>query len=186
MELIVTDFKQLSEKALNLLKEDLKSIRTGKSNPAFIENLMVETYGGQAKLKLRELATIMTEGPAALSVTPFDPAVLSDIEKAILKSSLGISPVIQANRIIAKIPPLSQEQREKFAKLINQKAEEKKNDVRNYRDDARKKTKQLFESKEISEDEKFRLEKEIDIMTQKLMEELQKIRENKEKEILEI
>ena len=184
--LLIEQLKQQANKALNFLQEDLKTIRTGKSNPSLLENLLVETYGGQTKLKLMELATIVTEGPIALSVTPFDPSTLPDIEKAILKSSLGISPAIQGTRIIAKIPPLSQEQREKFVKLINQKAEERKNILRSYRDEARKKIKQQSESKEISEDTKFRLEKEIDTESQTLMEQLQKIREAKEKEIMEI
>src|SRR3989344_2754174 len=186
MDSIISDFKQLSAKAINFLREDLKSIRTGKSNPAILENLIVDTYAGQSKLKVLELATIMTEGPSALSVTPFDPATISDIEKALLRSSLGLSVLVQANRLIIKIPPLSQEQREKLVKLVNQKNEEKRNIVRNYRDDSRKKIKQLSESKEITEDEKYKLEKEIDSETQKQMNELQKIRENKEKEILEI
>jgi len=186
MEGVISDFKQKAVMVISYFKEDLKSIRTGKSNPSLLENLLVETYGGQSKLKLMELATIVTEGPTALSVTPFDPSTLADIEKAILKSAFGISPVIQGTRIIAKIPPLSQEQRGKFVKVINQKAEERKNILRNYRDDVRKKIKQLSEAKEISEDIKFRLEKEIDAETQTLMEQLQKIREAKEKEIMEI
>src|SRR3990167_6286908 len=162
MDSIISDFKQLSAKAINFLREDLKSIRTGKSNPAILETLIVETYGGQSKLKLLELATIMTEGPSALSVTPFDPSTVSDIEKAILKSTLGLSAAVQGNRLLVKIPPLSQEQREKLVKLVNQKNEEKRNTVRNFRDDARKKVKQMFEAKDISEDEKFKLEKDID------------------------
>lgn len=186
MDSILQQFKQSADKTLSFLKEDLKSIRTGKSNPALLENLSVETYGGASKLKLLELATIMTEGPTALSVSPFDPSTLSDIEKAILKSSLGISPSVQGNRIIAKIPALSQEQREKLVKLINQKTEERKNIIRNSRDEARKKIKQLFEAKEITEDEKFKLEKDLDSESQRLMEELQKIREGKEKQIMEI
>src|SRR3989338_10996523 len=106
MDSIISDFKQLSAKAINFLREDLKSIRTGKSNPAILENLIVDTYAGQSKLKLLELATIMTEGPSALSVTPFDPATISDIEKAILKSSLGLSAALQGNRLLVKIPAL--------------------------------------------------------------------------------
>ncbi|OGK10392.1 hypothetical protein A2767_02515 [Candidatus Roizmanbacteria bacterium RIFCSPHIGHO2_01_FULL_35_10] len=186
MDPLISEFKQQSEKALSFLKEDFKSIRTGKSNPAILESLTVETYGGQSKLKLLELATIMTEGASALSVTPFDPATISDIEKAILKSSLGLSAALQGNRLLVKIPALSQEQREKFVKLVNQKNEEKRNTVRNFRDDARKKVKQMFEAKDISEDEKFKLEKDIDAESQKQMDQLQKIRENKEKEIMEI
>ena len=186
MDPIITDFKQQSLKTLEYLKEDIKTIRTGKANPAILEGLLVDTYGGQSKLKLLELSTIMTEGPSALSVTPYDPATLGDIEKAIQKSDLGLSASVQGNRLIVRIPPLSQEQREKYVKLVNQKNEEKRNSVRNFRDEARKKVKLQFEKKEITEDDKFRLEKDLDAETQKIMDELQRIRENKEQEIMQI
>lgn len=186
MDPIISEIKQQSEKALAFHKEDLKSIRTGKSNPALLEGLIVETYGGQSKLKLLELATILTEGSSALIVTPFDPSTIQDIEKAIQKSALSLSAVVQGNRLLVKIPALSEEQRQKLVKLVNQKNEEKRNMVRNFRDEARKKIKQKFELKEISEDLKFKLEKEADDETQKQMEELQKIRKNKENEIMQV
>ena len=186
MNPVVADLKNDSDKALNFLKEDLKSIRTGKVNPALIENITVQTYGGQAQLKLVELGTTAVEGPSTIGITPFDPSTISDIEKALLKSPIGINPIVQGNRIIVKFPALSQEQREKLVKLVNQKTEERKNIIRGFRDEARKKIKQQFESKEISEDEKFRLEKDVDSETQKLMGELQKIKEGKAKEIMEI
>lgn len=181
-----TDFKNHSAKALIFLKEDLKTIRTGKVSPSLIENITVQTYGGQAQLKLLELGTTAVESQSTIAITPFDPATISDIEKALLKSPLGINPLVQGNRIIVKFPALSQEQREKLVKLVNQKTEERKNIIRGFRDEARKKIKQLFESKEITEDEKFRIEKDIDSETQRQMQELQKIRETKEKEIMEI
>lgn len=186
MNQIIEQFKQSAEKVINFLKEDLKSIRTGKANPALIENLIIEAYGGQSKLKLLELSTISVEGATALAIAPYDPATIVDIEKAILKSPLGISPAVQGNRIIAKIPSLSEEQREKFVKVVSQKIEEKKNQMRASRDDARRKIKTSFESKEISEDEKFRLEKEIDTTSKTYMDNLLAIKESKEKEIREI
>ncbi len=186
MNPIVEQFKQVSFIAISFLKEDLKSIRTGKANSALVENLIVETYGGQSKLKLMEVATIMTEGPSALVIAPFDPSTLGDIEKAILKSPIGISPAVQGNRIMVKIPPLSQEQREKLVKLVHQKTEERRNIIRNYRDEGRKKIKIQFEAKEISEDEKFRIEKELDNAAQQEMSEIQTIKEKKEKEIMEL
>lgn len=186
MKVIIDELNQSAQKALSHFKDELNSIRTGKSNPALLESLVVETYGGQSKLKLMELATILTEGPTSLIITPFDPTTIADIEKAILKSPLGISPLVQSDRIIAKIPPLSAEQREKFVKLLGQKSEEKKNVIRFLRDEARKKIRNLFVGKEITEDEKFRLEKEIDLTTQNITDELQKIKENKEKEIMEL
>lgn len=186
MDPIVANFNQSSQKVIFNLKEDLKSIRTGRASSSLVENLLVETYGGQAKLKLLELANIMTEGPSALLVSPFDPSTISDIEKAILKSPLGISPIVQNTKILLKIPTLSQEQREKLIKVINSKIEEKKVIIRNLRDDARRIIKTNFEKKELSEDIKFRLEKDIDTAIHKLMEEIQKIKESKEKEILQV
>jgi len=183
---LVNQFQQQSTKTINSLKEDLKSIRTGRANPALIENLVVETYQGQSKLRLFELATISTDGASSLVVAPFDPSTIIDIEKAILKSPLGISPQTQGGRIIVRLPSLSTEQREKLAKLLGQKVEEKKVTVRNNRDEVRKKIRLSFEAKELTEDDKYRLEKEVDNLTQKLMEEIENVKESKEKEIAEV
>lgn len=183
---IIIQFEQNVQKVINFLREELKSIRTGRANPALVENLVVEAYGGQSKLKLFELATITTEGPAALVVIPFDLSTVSEIEKTILRSPLNISPQTQGNRIVLRLPPLSTEQREKLTKFVSQKIEEKKTNIRSFRDEARKKIKNSFEAKETTEDEKFRLEKEIDNLTQKYMKEVETIKENKEKEITEI
>ncbi|MCL4374973.1 ribosome-recycling factor [Patescibacteria group bacterium] len=174
------------QKVTDHLREDLKSIRTGRANPAIVENLMVETYGGSTKLRLLELATILSEGPTILVIMPFDPSTISDIEKAILKSPLGLSPRTQGSRVTIVIPPLSQEQREKLSRLINQKVEEHKNQVRQLRDEQRKKIKQAFEEKIITEDNRYRLEKEIDDATQTTVGDIQTIRETKEKEIMQV
>ncbi len=183
---VLSEIKSFNHKAISQLKEDLKSIRSGRANPALLENLIAEVYGGSTKLKLLELASIMTEGPSALTIVPFDPSTTSDIERAILKSPLGLTPQVQGSRITVRIPPLSQEQREKLLKVISQSIEEKKQMIRNYRDEARKKLKAQLEKKEITEDDKFRTEKEIDNITQEANTEIQSIRENKEKEIMEV
>lgn len=182
----LTDFKTQLALTATALTEDLKTIRTGRANPIIIEQLVVEAYGGSTKLKLMELATITNEGPAALVIVPFDPSTVPDIEKAILKSPLGLSPQVQGTRLIIRIPPLSEEQREKYVKLVNQKIEEKRNIVRNHRDDVRKKIKTQFDEKTMTEDEKYRTEKEIDTITQKANSQLLEIKEAKEREIREI
>lgn len=186
MQPIVQEFKTHADKAIVFLKEQLKEIRTGKANPGMIENLVVETYGGTAKLRLLEVATILSDGPMALSIVPFDASTTHDIEKAVLKSPLGISPSVQGNRILIKLPPLSEEQREKMVKLVGQHIEERKQVVRNLRDDARKKIKTSHEEKSITEDGKFRLEKEIDVAAQKYMDEMESIRDHKDQEIREV
>lgn len=183
---IVSTFNQQATKTISSLKEDLKSIRTGRASPSLVENLNVETYGGQSKLRLLELATIITEGSSSISISPFDPSVIQDIEKAILKSPLGLTPSTQGTRILIKIPSLNTEQREKYIKVVREKVEEKKVTIRNHRDDSRRIIKNSFEKKEMSEDEKYRLEKEIDAQSTKFMEEINIIRENKEKEIMEV
>ncbi len=183
---IISQFKLDSQKVIEALKEDLKTIRTGRANPALVENLVIETYGGSTKLRLMELATITTDGPTVLVIAPYDPSTVSDIEKAILKSPLGLSPSVQGTRILLRLPPLSSEQREKYIKLVGEKIEEKRNHIRNLRDEARKMIKNLFEKKELTEDEKYRLEKEIDETNSRLMEEIKVIKEKKEIEIREI
>ena len=182
----VSEFKNNSQKTIDYLKEDLKSIRTGHASASLVENIIVETYGGSAKLRLLELSTITAEGPSTLIISPFDSSVTQDIEKAILKSPLGLSPAVQGNRIIIRIPSLSTEQREKYIKIVSEKIEEKKVQIRNHRDNSRKNIKTKFESKEMSEDEKFRLEKEIDNETTKYMDQINLIKENKIIEIKEV
>ena len=166
------------------LKEELKTFRTGKANPSFVENIIVETYNNTVKLKLKELAAISTLDSTTLQIKPFDLSTIKDIEKAILKSPLGISPKLETDQLIVKFPPLSQEQRKKFVKLINQVVEEGKKNIRKIRDEIRKLIKNSFENKMVSEDERFRLEKQIDEETKKLMEEIDNLKATKEKEIL--
>jgi ribosome recycling factor len=182
----LNDFKTNTARVVTQLKEDLKSIRTGRANPAVLEDIIVETYGGSTKMKMMEMATITTDGPIQLVIMPYDSSTIGDVEKAILKSPLGLTPVTQAGRIIVKIPPLSQDQRQKLTKIVSQKVEEFKNQVRNHRDEARKKIKQLHETKDITDDQKYRFEKEIDTATQGVNEEIQKIKESKDKELMEV
>lgn len=174
------------KKIIESLKEEFKTIRTNRISSSLVENLIVETYNNTVKLKLLELATIVNEGPQTLSLTPFDPSTTSDIEKAILKSPLGISPQTQGNKIILQFPPLSQEQREKLIKLVNQIAEQKRQNLRNLRDQFRKNIKIAFENKQITEDIKFSLEKQVDEEIKKFNEEIQNILDKKRKEIMEI
>ncbi len=182
----ISFFCQQANKTIQVLIEDLKSIRTGRASPSLVENLSVESYGGQTKLRLLELATIMADGPSSLLIIPFDPSIIQDIEKAILKSPLGLTPSVQGSKIIIKIPSLNSEQREKYIKIVREKVEEKKMTIRNYRDNARKMIKSSFEKKEMGEDERYRLEKDIDSQTAKFMSEINNVEERKENEIREV
>ncbi len=183
MKTIIPDLKKHFDTSVLKLKEELKTIRTSHASPALVEGLEVETYGGTTTMRLMEMATITNEGPTAIVVIPFDSSTMQDIERAIIKSPLGLSPNTQSGRIIITVPALSEEQREKYAKLVGQMVEEYRNTIRGYRDDARKKVKHAFEAKEATEDEKYRLEKQIDDETKKANETVELVKTNKEKEI---
>lgn len=182
----LSEFKKNISLTITALKEELKSIRTGRANPAMVEDLIIEAYGGSTKLRLKELSTITTDGASALLIAPFDPSTIIDIEKGILKSPLGISPKTQGTRITIRIPPMSQEQRDKFVKLVGQMIEEKRSIVRNHRDDIRKKVRDEFDEKNLTEDNRYRLEKEIDTLTQKANEDIASVKVAKDTEIQEV
>jgi ribosome recycling factor len=179
----ISKFNEEAEKILSYLISELKSFRTGKATPALIEDILVETYNGQMKLRLMELAAINTLDNNRLMVKPFDSTILGDIEKAILKTPLGISPRIEGNQIILQFPPLTEEQRLKLIKYLNQIIEDKRNQIRRLRDEARKTIKNQFEEKNITEDERFRLEKQLDEKTKNIMERIEEIKNKKVNEI---
>ncbi len=184
MDNIISWFDQKAQSSFFQLKEEIKTIRAGKVNPSLIENIIVDTYQGQMRLKLNELASITNYDNFTLVVKPFDLSIIRDVEKALLKSPLGITPQLENNQFKILFPPLSQEQRLKYLKLLNQIIEKWKNQIRKYRDEARKKIKTGFENKEISEDQKFRLEKQIEEKTKNMINEIDVIKNSKQKEIL--
>lgn len=166
-------------KVIDRLKRELSSIRTGKASPSLLDNIIVEIYGGQTKLKINELALITSEGPSALVINPYDPSITSDIEKAILKSPLSLTPQIKGKSIYLFLPPLSEEQRNNLQKLVGVKIEEAKKTLRNLRDNVRKKAKKMFEQKEISEDQRFHFEKVIDEEIKKHQDMIENLKEKK-------
>ncbi|MCR4329450.1 MAG: ribosome-recycling factor [Candidatus Roizmanbacteria bacterium] len=178
--------KQKLSTVVEEARESLGAIRTGRASPALIENISVTTYGGQAVLRVLELATIANEGPQDLLVVPFDHTVLQDIETAIRNSQMGFSVVTQGTQIHVKTPPLTQEQREKYVKLVSKLAEESREKVRKLRDDVRKQVKMQFESKAIGEDEKFREEEMIDKVSREYTQKIEDLKSAKEKEVMTV
>jgi ribosome recycling factor len=183
---IEEEFSSQSRRAIEQLTDELRQIRTGKASPSLVEDLEVAAYGGQMKMKLKELASIATDGPTSIIIDPFDPSTIQDIEKAFLTSPLQLSPRVEGKMIRIITPPLTMEQREKFAKLVNQKIEETKNNVRYYRDHARKNIKTLIDEKTITEDDKFRSEKNIDTKTKDFSDQLDELKKKKQDEIMSL
>ncbi len=182
----VQSFKAAAQKTIDHLKEELQTIRTGRAAPAMIEGLMVDAYGGTTKMKMMELATITNEGVSTLIISPYDQSTIQDIEKSILKSPLGLTPKVEGNRIRVLFPQLNEEQRQKFVKVVGQKVEDHRESIRGHRDEARKSIKTEHDAKTITDDDKFRLEKDIDAANAKFIEEIQQIKDRKEQQIMEV
>lgn len=166
------------------LKSDLSMIRTGRAHATMVEDLPVEAYG--QKMTLKEMASISTPDPHLILLDPWDKSVISDIEAAIRGSDLKLSPVVDEEVIRIPVPQLSEERRLEFVKLVKERAEEARQKVRLSRQEAIEEVRHQEDQKEISEDEKFRLKKQIQKQVDQANEEIKEIGEEKEREILKI
>ena len=177
-----TELKMM--KSVEVLKSEFASIRTGKASPALVENIMVEYYG--TKTRLRELAGIATPEPRLLVIQPWDPGGLAEIEKAILKANIGLNPVNDGKIIRIPIPEMSEERRQDLVKVVKKLGEEGRVSIRNVRRDANHEIEEVRKAGSLPEDEKFRLLKEIQDLTDSYIGEMDALVEGKEKELLEI
>jgi ribosome recycling factor len=180
---ILNQLRDRMLKALHVLQEDLATIRTGRATPALVENVLVTAYEGTAHLKVKEMATISTDGPRTIVIAPFDPSVVRDLERGINAANLGFNASVDGQIIRINIPPLTAERRDEYIKLAHGKVEGGRIMVRQVRHDVMSDLKRKFEAKEISEDDKKRLEKEIQTITDEMMAEIEVLKEKKEEEL---
>src|SRR5437763_5456064 len=145
------DAEERMDKAVNVFRDELRGLRTGRATPALVENIRVEYYGSPTPIKA--LANISTSDPQHLVIKPFDPSVLKDVEKAIRSSDLGMAPNSDGKLIRLQVPPMSGEQRTKMATRIKKSAEEAKVACRNIRRDGNKAFDSAEKGKEMTEDE---------------------------------
>lgn len=171
------------EKAIQALKRDLATLRAGRATPALLDRIQVEYYG--AMTPLNQLANISTPDSRTLMIQPWDKSSLADIEKAIMKSDIGITPANDGNMIRLSIPPLTEERRGELVKMTKKFGEESKVAIRNIRRDANDDIKKM-EKTDISEDESHRHQEDIQKMTDKFIAEVDKVLVVKEKEIMEV
>lgn len=174
------------EKAFSVLKEDFGTVKTGKANPQLVENIVINAYGGTARLKVMELATIHVQDAQTVVITPFDQSVIRDIEKGIGDSQIGITPAVDGNLIRVTIPALTQERREEFVKLIHKKAENGKIMIRHVRQESNDGIKKLKEEGNISEDDEKRLEKQVQNLTDEYIEKIDDTAKLKEEELMTV
>jgi ribosome recycling factor len=181
---ILEEARKGMDKSLESLQRDMSRIRTGRANPALLDSVMVDYYGNPTPLK--QLATINAPEARLLIVQPFDPSVLINIEKAIMKADLGLMPVNDKKILRVPIPELTEERRRDLVKQIKKMGEEHKVGVRNVRRDAVSLVKDSEKSKELAEDESHRLQKKIQDQTDEHIAKIDEAVAAKEQEILRV
>ena len=171
-------------KAVEALRRDLATVRTGRASPALVEQLRVDYYGTPTPLK--QLASIAVPEARLLAIQPWDKGSLSAIEKAIQKSDLGLNPANDGTIIRLAIPQLTEERRRELVRLVHKKVEDGRVAIRNVRRDAHEMLRDLLREKEISEDEEHRAQEELQKITDRSVAAADEVGKEKEQELLEV
>ena len=171
-------------KSLESLRNELAKIRTGRAHPSLLEHIHVDYYGSEVPIS--QAASVAVEDARTLSVTPWDKAMVQVIEKAILKSDLGLNPATAGQVIRIPLPPLTNESSVEMGKVVHHEGENTKIAIRNIRRDAMHHIKELLKEKDISEDQEHKAEHEIQKVTDTAVGKADGIVAEKEKELLEI
>ncbi len=170
------------ESIVNFYKSEISNIRTGRANPALVEDLVVEIYG--SKYRIQELASISAPETKSLIIQPWDKQSVSLIESAIKKSNLGLNPVVDGQQIRLNFPSLTEERRRGFIKLLKQKTEEAKVKIRKIRENIWDEIQDLEEKGQIREDDKFRAKDELQKTVDDYNRKTEELEKKKEKELL--
>jgi len=178
------DADRRMQKAVEALKQDISSIRTGRASSALIERITVDYYG--TPTPINQVASISVPDARLLVIQPWDRKLLTDIEKAIQKSDLGINPNNDGQVIRLAVPPLNEERRREMVKTLHKKLDEHKVAIRNIRRDTQDKFRDREKKKEISEDELKRSTDRLQKLTDRFVDEMDKVGKSKEQEILEV
>lgn len=182
-EEILSECSQKMNKTIEALRKDFMRIRTGRASTAFLDGIRVQCY--ETQMPLDQVASLSVPESRLITVKPWDLTIMGEIERAILKSELGLTPVNDGKIIRIPIPPLSEGRRKDLAKLAKKMAEEGKIAVRNHRRDANEMLKELKNEKEISEDELFRAQDEVQKLTDEFIKKIDELTAEKAKEIME-
>jgi ribosome recycling factor len=182
-EEILSECREKMNKTIESLKKDFGRIRTGRASTALLDGIKVNCY--ETQMPLDQVASLSVPESRLITIKPWDPSIMSEIEKAILKSELGLTPVNDGKIVRIPIPPLSEARRKDLAKLAKKMAEEGKIAVRNHRREANEMLKELKNEKEISEDDLYRTQDEVQKVTDEFIKKIDELTAEKEKEIIE-
>jgi len=180
---IIKDAQQRMEKAVNHLRDELRTIRTGRASPALVDTIRVNYYG--TPTPLNQLAVISTPDPQQILIRPFDTNACKDIASAIQQSELGLTPQTDGKVVRLSIPPMSGEQRQKLVQRVKKLCEDAKVAIRNVRRDANKRLEQEVKNKTISEDDGERGKKKVQNLTDDYEGKAQELADKKIQEIME-
>lgn len=183
-EKVNSQAKEKMEKTREVYRRELQGLRAGRANPQLLDRIMVDYYGTQTPLN--QMANIMSPEPRLLTISVWDVKAIPLVEKAILKSDLGLNPANDGKLIRLVIPELNEERRRELNKLVRKTAEESKVALRAIRRDAMDQIKKLEKDSEITEDDRRKAEDELQKLTDAAVKDVDKIAEEKEKEIMEV
>ena len=180
----ITDAEERMGKAIEALRRELATIRTGRANPALVDQIRVDYYGTPTPLK--QMASVMVPEARLLTIQPWDKGSLGAIEKAILKSDLGLNPNNDGSVIRLVIPQLTEDRRKELVRMVHKKIEEGRVAIRNIRRDAHEMLRDFRKDKEISEDQEFNAQEDLQKVTDRFIADADTLGEEKEKELLEV
>ena len=172
------------EKAIDVLKREFSGLRTGRASTSLLDSISIEAYG--SKVPLNQVSNISVPESRLLTVQVWDDSLVNTVENSIRNSNLGLNPMIEGSLIRIPIPELSEERRIEIVKIASKYSEDSKISIRNIRRDAMEKIKSLEKNKEISQDELFKFSDKIQKMTDDLIEKVETLFGNKEKDILRV
>ncbi|MCF8001990.1 MAG: ribosome recycling factor [Halanaerobiales bacterium] len=172
------------KKSLNSTKENLDTVRTGRARPSLVENIIVDYYGSATPLQ--QMAKVVAPEPRQLVIEPYDKNVIENIEKAIMKENLGLTPNNDGNVIRINIPKLTEERRKELVKIVHEKAEKGKVNIRNIRQNIKEELEDLEDEGEISEDNYYRGLDNLQELTDEYCDKIDEIVDNKEEEIMKV
>ncbi len=186
MENLINETLQKMQKVVEVIKNDLSTVRTGRATPSLVENIVISAYGGTQKLKVVELGHVSASDQQTLTITPYDASIAGEIRKGIEAANVGLNPVIDGQIIRVSIPPLSQERREELVHLVKQKLEGGRIQLRQLRHDAITELKRKTEEEHLSEDDVSHLEKEIQKLVEEVGLEIDALGKKKEEELMQV
>jgi len=180
---ILSECREKMAKTIDVLKKEFTRIRTGRASTSLLDGIKVDCYDTQ--MPLDQVASISIPESRLITIKPWDQSIIGEIEKSILKSELGLTPMNDGKIIRIPIPPLTEERRKELAKLARKMAEDGKISIRNHRREANEFLKELKQEKEISEDEMYKGQDEVQKVTDEFIKNIDEVTSEKEKEIME-